>query len=276
MVQLGWLSVGPGYLDALGTPLLLGREGHGAEAVITPSLAEELWPGESPIGRRISFAAFKGQVVGVAPIALGSVRLGDSSAVLSFEQADMLPRVVRNSSRVSLTIQCTAPAVVKPIALRLARQALPDATAIDVSTGEEILAVDIGRQRLASWFFSAYGVVAVLFALSGIYGLVSYVAHARQRDFCIMVALGAPNRTVILRALGGTIAPVLGGTVAGSFAAVLLSNVTQALLLNQSAADPLVFAGVGVAVVLASMTAGLAAAIPLRRMSPMTVLQPVA
>jgi hypothetical protein len=91
-----------------------------------------------------------------------------------------------------------------------------------------------------------------------------------------MVALGAPNRTVILRALGGTIAPVLGGTVAGSLAAVLLSNVTQALLLNQSAADPLVFAGVGVAVVLASMTAGLAAAIPLRRMSPMTVLQPVA
>jgi putative ABC transport system permease protein len=273
-VRLGWLSVGPGYLQAVGTPLVSGREGHGAEAVITPKLASELWPGQSPLGHRIAFGAFKGEVVGVAGITVGSVRLGESRAVLSFEQQSLLAHVITNSNRFALTIKTPAPQTVKPSVLHLTENAFSDATWIEVLTGDEILAVDIGQQRLAAWFFSTYGLVASLFAVFGIYGLVSYVARTREPAFGIMIALGARHSTIILRAVEDTLRPVLAGAMVGVLSSVLLSRITASFLLNQAAVDPVVFACVATAVIVSSTLASLAAAFPLRRTSPLTVFQP--
>jgi len=266
-------SVGPGFLQTVGIPLLLGREGGGHEAVVSPELAAELWPGESPIGHDLWFTAFKGQVVGVAPLVLGSVRRGAVPAVLTFDGLDLLPLAIRNANRLALSIRTERPDIFATDVRRRAESWFPSAPVISVTTGDELTALDIGRQRLAAWFFSTYGTVAFLLAISGTYGLVSYVTHSRRKDFSIMMALGARSSVLRWYVLRSAVQPAAMGAIAGVACAIIVSTVADEFLLGQGGGDPVLIGTVSLVVIATSVLAGVVASLPLQRMSSVELKQ---
>jgi predicted lysophospholipase L1 biosynthesis ABC-type transport system permease subunit len=144
----------------------------------------------------------------------------------------------------------------------------PDARWLKVEAGREIIARDLGRQRLGAWFFSGFGLTALLIGVGGVFGLVAYLAESRRREFGVRLALGATPRDLLWRGLASALVPVSFGVGAGLLLAALVARLFAALLAGLSALDPLTYATVALAMLGSAGLAGLGAAWRLQRIVP--------
>jgi len=269
---VAWISAGPDYLRALGVRPVLGRSGVGREAVVTIGLAKKLWPDGDALGQQIEYGPFQGAVVGVIDMAVGSVRLGDQPGIVTFERADVLGGVIRDSREISLTIRSDGPPPVRAIE-ECAREAFLDATRLRVETAVDILDVDLGRERMGAWFFGGFGAIALALGLAGVFGLVAHTLSADRRSYGIMMALGATRHTVALKAVRTGVEPVMVGALLGALAAVPLASSFRALLIGIESTDAVTY---GVSVLLfvgAAVVAGVCAVRSVSEINPIDVLR---
>jgi putative ABC transport system permease protein len=270
-LRVGVLSGGWQLLPALGVRVLRGRALAAADAnrrpypaLLTESLARTLWPTEEALGQVLSLGPRRGSftVVGIVPdFVYGSLTLASSGVVVTVRPTGFgleAPFVIRSRH---------PDALLQPIR-RLVEANLPDAPRVVISTGREIVARDLGRQRLGAWFFSGFGLVALVLGAGGVFGLVAYHAESRRREFGVRLALGATPRDLVWRAAAAGLAPVATGVAAGLVLASLVVRVFVALLPGLTALDPLIYAGVGILMIGSAAVAGLAAAWRLRRAAP--------
>jgi putative ABC transport system permease protein len=251
-----WTAVTPEYFDAMEIPLREGRffrEGEADEVVIiSESAARLLWPGESPIGRRISRdepVRTWMRVVGVAGDLL--------SAGLDRPTS---PAVYRLYSRYALT---SFKLVVKTAGSNGFGQTLRRAIANtdaeipvpEVRTLADLIGKSVRQHRFQTTLFVIFAVSAVLLAAIGIYGVVAYAVLQRRMEIGLRIALGADARNVMRLVFQHGMIPVLAGIAAGLAMASIFSKVVNSLLFNTSALDPIPFIA-SVAVL------GLAGAIP--------------
>lgn len=274
-VMLGRMNGGPSLPAALGLPILAGRdltEGdeatHPLPAIVTASLALKLWPGETPLGQVVSgnWRSSPLQIVGVVPdFAFGSL-VGPAAGVVitaqTFNSGVTNAFVVR--ARDPDAVAARIPAAV--------RAALPDVS-VTVSTGREVMARDLGRQRLGAWFFSGFGLTTLVLGMGGVFGLVAYLAESRRREFGVRLALGATHRDLMRQGVAVALVPVSIGMAAGLLFAALVSRVFASLLTGLSPLDIPTYAAVGLAVLGAAASAAFAAAWRLRRVMPVEVLR---
>jgi len=162
--------------------------------------------------------------------------------------------------------------MVEPIR-KLVRGIVADAPRIVVSTGSEVIGRDLGRQRLGAWFFSGFGLVALMLGAGGVYGLVAYLAESRRREFGVRLALGATPRNLLWRGVAAGVTPVSIGAVIGLLLAAVVTRVFVALLPGVSALDPLTYASVGLLMISCAAAAALAGAWRLRRLAPSDALR---
>lgn len=153
------------------------------------------------------------------------------------------------------------------------RKLLPDTAAATVVTGREVVARDIGRQRLAVWFFSGFGLVALVVGVGSVFGLVAYLADSRRREFAIRLALGATPRELIWYGIATALIPVAAGVVSGLAVAAVVARVFGALLVGVSPVDGLTYGAVATAVLGAGSGAALLAAWRLRGLRPAETLR---
>lgn len=269
-VSLAVLPVGPEYLSTLGVPMVLGRSltvadttTRPASAVVTASLARALWPDRSPLGRTFTVPSRGGAytVVGVAADFRFGTATGEAAGVA-------VTPVATWGGIVELAIHAVRPELlVEPIRQRVA-SLVPDVGRIDVVSGRELMARDLGRQRLGAWFFSGFGFVTLVLAVGGVFGLVAYLAEARQREFGVRLALGATSTDIIQRAISTTLMPIALGSACGLMAAAILARSVSALLVGVSPLDPLSYIAVGTLMIGSAVLAGLLAAWRLRGLSP--------
>jgi ABC-type antimicrobial peptide transport system permease subunit len=148
-------------------------------------------------------------------------------------------------------------------AVRLALQrAMPGASYVTVRPLRDIVSGAQRSWRLGATMFVAFGVLALVVAAVGLYGVVGYDVAQRMHELGVRVALGA-RRVHILRLVVGRGARLaLAGTVVGTVAALLAARAIQPLLFGQSATDPSVYAGVGL---LMLAVAAIASALPAAR-----------
>ena len=270
-------SVAPGFLKALGIPLLAGRDIDERDTadkpmvvVISKSAAKKLFPNEDPIGKSIYFGTDNNmglptQVIGVAGD-VRSIRLDKANDVefyRSFAQRAQPFCVV--AVRTPLKTE-SAEAIVRA-ALNRVDPGLP---IIQPTTMEALVSASLGQQRLTMALLGAFAVVALILAAVGIYGAVAYTVEQRTGEIGVRMALGAQTVDVLRLVVTQGMLPVVIGLAVGLGGAFAIGRLLTTQLYQVEAGNPLLL--VGTAVMLA--TVGLFACLmPARRATLVNPIQ---
>ncbi len=247
-----------GYLPALGIPRLAGRSftagevRDGAEvALLSLSLAERLWPGEEPLGRRVR-ADPQGpwlEVVGiVGDVEPGHMIAGAGSypehqVYVPMAQASAQLESPPRTPTLALKSRGEPTALTAAVRHELARLA-PGVPMFQVLTMDEQLTQFYFAQRLWSQMFSAIATLALLIAAVGAYGVTAYSVSRRTREMGIRVALGASRFRLLALVVRQGLLLTAVGVGLGLLGALPLAGAMQRLLHDMSAFDPAVFAAV--------------------------------
>jgi predicted permease len=282
-----WNRASPGYFETIGTPLLRGRaidERDTASApavtVVTQSFAEKFFPGADPIGRRIGFGSDPAdrtlEIVGV----VGDAKYSDGRGAP--RPTFFLPFLQQSTARVANGGEVTLDRSHFPQALEVQaarpipgfegqlRQALAGIDRRLVARGVMTLDDQVGRaftlERLIARLTLAFGMVALLLACLGLYGVTAYSVTRRTREIGIRMAIGASRGLVLRGVLRSALLQLAIGIAIGLPAAVVAGRLLQSNLFGVSAHDP-----VSLALAIASLGAAaiFAAIIPARRAAGM-------
>jgi predicted permease len=271
-VSVAQLRGTPELLSVLGVPILNGRSLTAADssaapypAVVSQSLARRLWPDGNALGQRLRapnsrFAPVV--VVGIArDLPFGSLaEPGDGVVVTAHPILD--------GTTSFFVLRTEQPTMVAGSIRRTVKGQV-----VNVATGREVAARDIGRQRLGAWFFSGFGLAALLLGVGGTFGLVAYLAESQRREFGVRLALGASMGHLVRRALIAALMPVSAGVAAGLLLAAGVSRLFTSLLAGISALDALTYVAVAVTTLGCAAAAAMAASWRLRRTSPADALR---
>ena len=267
--------VSPDYFRALRIRITQGRAfterdriGSPPVAVVNETLAQRIWPGESPLGKRLALGGDESEVVGVfADIKQRQLdsepRLQICVPVLQQPMRSMF-LAARGSSEATMLL----PAIRQRMAALDAELPLSD-----IALLEERVAGSIRRQRFAMLLLAIFAGTALALAAVGLYGVMSYLVAQRTREFGLRMALGAQLRDMLKLIVGHGMKLVLAGLVLGVAGALALTKVLAGMLFNVRASDPVTF--VAVCTLLAAVGA-MACYLPARRaakVDPMVALR---
>jgi ABC-type antimicrobial peptide transport system permease subunit len=120
---------------------------------------------------------------------------------------------------------------------------------------EDLLSDSVARPRFRTFVFLVLGTLAIVLAVTGIYGVISYLVSQRTREIGIRVALGAQRRTVLNLIIRQGMSLALVGAVIGLIAAFVLTRLMKGLLYGVEATDPLTYASITILLLLVSLAA---------------------
>jgi predicted permease len=268
-----------GYFRTLRIPLLRGRifDAHDTPdsahvAVISDSLARTAWPGQDPIGHTIEFGNMDGDmrlltIVGI----VGDIHdYGLDAPPRPTVYVDLLQR-----PRPWMTITMLTDADTQQVtttARRVLAELNPEIPPRFRSFAQ-IYSASLGSRRFNVLLIGAFGIVALLLATAGVFGVMAYSVSRRTREIGVRVALGARSRDVLTMILNQGMRTIMVGVVIGLAGSLALTRTLSSLLFGVTATDPLTFLAV-IALLIAS--ALLACYIPARRatkVDPMVALR---
>jgi putative ABC transport system permease protein len=269
---LNWEVATPDYFRAMGIQLRRGRtfsdrdhEKAPPVVIVSQSLAERLWPGRDPIGRRVLTLGAPGieeknpvwqTVVGVVETArYREVETPRFDIYLPYKQA---PNPVEH-----FTLRVSGDPIRIVPGLKAAVAAIdPEVTVENIATMEQIVGRAFAPWRFSTIVVSIFSVMALTFAAIGIAALVAYAVTLRTREIGVRVALGAQRRDVVKLLLMEGSWITLGGLAVGLLAAWTMKRSIASLLFDVSPGDAPTFAGVAVVLTIVSLVA---AYVPARR-----------
>ena len=276
--QADYSSVSPNYFEVMGIPVLRGRAfterdaaGAPSVAVINEATARRVFPGEDPLGRRLTIDYMERkvslEVVGV----VGDVRqtVGQEPGIHIYDCYLQRPWL----STAFVVSTEGDPAALAGAAQRAVREVDGARAASDVKTMERLLSEGVAQPLFYTQLLSLFALVALLLAAVGVYGVMSYSAAQRTHEIGVRIALGARGRDVIRLVVGQGMVLALAGVGLGLAGAFALTRVLSGLLYGVSATDPATFAGVAL---LLTSVAFLACYLPARRatkVDPMVALR---
>ncbi len=270
--------VAPRYFETMRIPLLRGRAFTEADragappvVIVNDAFARRYWPNADPIGKRISANGSEGpfrEVIGVTRTGKYNT-LGEDPRPFYY-----LPLWQEYEGTATLHVKTSGDprALISPVrdAVRAVDAAVP---LFDIKTMEEQMLVALLPARLAGTLLGAFGLLALLLASVGIYGVMSYSVVQRTREIGVRRALGAQTGNLLRLVLGEGMRLAAIGFGIGLAAAVALTRFAASLLYGVTPTDPVTFAG---ALGLLSGAAFVACYIPaLRalRVDPVTALR---
>ena len=260
--------VRPDYFRTVGAALLKGRdftEHDGPSSpgvvVVNEALARRQWPGEEPLGKRITVGgggAKPREVVGV----VRDVKQGEWAAEPKPEM--YLPHSQAASPRsMTLVIRASSdPSLLGPEVRREVWAIDKNLPVSQVISMEEVVAGSVGQQRFNALLIGLFAAAALVLAAVGVYSVMSHTVAERTHEIGVRLALGARGRDVLGMVIGQGLVLTLAGLGVGLTGALALTRVIASILYEVSATDPLVFGGVAAVLTLAAL---LACYIPARR-----------
>jgi predicted permease len=275
-ITFDFAAIGPGYLQSMGISLLKGRDFTVRDnrtgppvLIVNDAFARKAWPNEDPLGKVTFLPGIegKGEIIGV--VRTGKYRsLGESPRPFIF--VSMLQTYDPKSTVVVRTIGPPA-AMVETIRREFA--SVDSGLAVEAQTLAEHLKLALFPAEATGALLGSFGLLALVLAIVGLYGMLAYSVSQRTREIGIRTALGAQSTDVLrLVMLQGLKLTAIGMAI-GLVAALLSTRLLSFLLYGISATDPLTFAGV-TAVFLG--IAALAIYVPARRaakVDPMNALR---
>jgi putative ABC transport system permease protein len=273
-----WRIISPGYFETIGMPMVRGRDFSKADetntqpvVIVNEALARRYYPDEDPVGKLIQTPTAPElflrpterwmTIVGVVADVREAGLHRPPRPILYFpyrqiEQFDLLPDM-------SLVARAQVPVAGLAGAMRSAVQAVdPGQPVYDVKTMDQVVSDSLSSRRLVSWLFGSFAAIALVLALVGIYGVVSYLVAQRTSEFGVRVALGATPGNVLREVLGSGMVLVGIGLILGIAGAMGVTRILSGLLFGVTATDIPTFAA---AAALLAAVALAACAIPARR-----------
>lgn len=266
--------VTPDYHHALKIPLRKGRlfnaidrKGGPAVVILNESAAKKYFPGEDPLGRTVRIDEDR-RVVGV----VGDVRQVNLEAAPTTEA--YLPMAQARVSGGELVIRTSVnPYDVLPAVKSAVVATLPDVPLRNVRTMEDLIATRVAQRRLTMLLLGLFGLLGLVIAAVGIYGVMAYGVSQRTREIGVRMALGATRSSVVAMVLLDTCRLVAAGLIIGGVAAWYLSAASRAFLFRLEPTDPRAFAAAVVSLLLAAVVASAIPAWRAASVDPMVALR---
>jgi putative ABC transport system permease protein len=260
----GFCSISPDFFKTLRIPLRTGRllaESDGANAppvvVINEAAAQRFWPGEDPLGNRISERGVSYEIVGVVKDVKHSALDEEAKPEIYFPLAQM------PTTFMTLLVRTSGDPLQMIAAVRDQVRAVDkDQPVSNIQTMEQLMANSAAPRRFNLVLLGAFALLGLTLASVGLYGVLSYTVTQRTHEIGIRLALGAQRGEVLKLVIGQGMRLALIGVLIGLGGALALARVMKTLLFNVSATDPLTFGGVAL---LLMSVALLACYLPARR-----------
>jgi predicted permease len=268
--------VTPGYWQAMGIPLKMGRlldqrDKDRPTAVISEQAAQYLWPNQNPLGKHLRGAGPQSpslEVVGV----VGEVRasgLEQNPPMMVYEHYWRMQPI--GMSFVVRT-QANAASVAGAIRSTFA-SADPEMAIAQPTTMEQILEESVATRKFHMCLAVAFAISALLVASLGVYGVISFTVARRTPEIGIRMALGAHGRQLLAMVLLQGMRPVLAGLAAGIACALLVSRLIANQLFGVTWWDPLTISGVAALLLIVATSACLMPARRAARVDPLVALR---
>ena len=247
-------EVSPPFFRLLDIPIVRGRAFSESEndethtvVIVSELTARRLWPGVDPLGKWFRFGKITSQVVGVAKDAY--------TTDLTKQPVPFLYRPPeRGALKMSVLVSGRDEDALRRI-LGSEINGLDSKLYCEITTLEELRRFWSLPGRMLTILASALGLVALLLATSGVYGVVNYDVNRRVREIGVRMTLGATRGDVIRLLASHCLRPILAGCIFGVCVAAALTKVMAALLFGVSPLDPLTFCVMGAVLVLAAVAA---------------------
>jgi putative ABC transport system permease protein len=251
------------YFDAMGIPLLSGRvfdarDTHDAPhvAVISAMFAEERWPGQDPLGRLIDFTGMDGDlrtftIIGV----VGDIEeLGIGAMPQPLFYADQRQRP-RRANEFHVVIEGGGDlAALIAAARRVARDVDPQVP-VAFRTLRDVVGTWMAQRQSVLGLLALFGVLALVLAATGVYGILGYRAVRRTREIGVRVALGARGADVVRLLVREGALFAVGGVAMGLIVASVSTRLVASWLYGVGGLDPATFAAVAVATIAVALAA---------------------
>ena len=276
-VNASYYKMSPGYFRAAGTLLLAGREFSWHDdakapkvAIINELLAHKLFGNHPAVGRYFPANDGKGkfQVIGVVENGKYNTLSEDPTPAIFYS-------ILQNtdSSMTLLVRSQRDPQQMVPDVLAAIHHVDGQLPVLFLSSWQDQLALVLFPARVATAALGVFGALAILLAITGIFGLASYTVSRRMRELGIRVALGASHRQVLRAALRRPLVLLTGGSLVGLGLGIAASRLLASIVYQATPYDPLVLAGVVFTMLLVGALATWIPATRVLRVDPSQVLR---
>jgi predicted permease len=277
-------AVSPEYFRVMGIRLLSGRGFTGQDnssapgvAIVSQGVARSVWPGEDPIGKRITLEDHPKPgdwltIVGVVDDVKqrGLTKKADPAIYQSLSQV-LRPFFL---SHMTFVVRTAANASSTAAAMRgLLREVDKDQPALSIATMSDVISETTAEPRFQARLISLFSILALLLSAIGIYGVLAYSVNERTHELGIRIALGAGKTDITRLVLRRGFALVTAGVALGVAGAVAVTRVLEAFLFEVKPTDPATFAMVAALLAAVALLAGLLPARRANRVDPLVALR---
>jgi putative ABC transport system permease protein len=269
-------DIAPGYFETMRIPLRSGRDFTEFDrpqstevAIVNEALARQLWPGQDALHKRFTIVQQTTlfEIVGIVATAAVN-QVGEDPTPLIYR-----PIQQEYAPAVSLLVRTSGDPEPAVATVRDRLQTLDRRVARGTGTVRQNIDAGLWAPRMGAALLSIFGGLALLLAMIGVYGVMSFTVTQRVQEIGIRIALGAGTRDVLLLVLKQGMRLAVAGAAAGVFLALALGRVVSTLLFGVSSRDPLTLATVTGVLTLVALVACYIPARRAARVDPLVALR---
>jgi predicted permease len=274
-----WRLILGDYFPAMGIPLVAGRAFDARDdtasmpvAIVSEGFAQQVWPGESPLGRRfVAGNATLRRAVTVVGV-VGDVRHDalSRSPVIEFYR----PATQQLAGAMQFTVRTTGDPLRLAGPVREAvRSVNPNVPIANMRSVDAVVSQSVAGRRVVMTLLLTFASLGVVLGAVGVFGVVAFAVSQRAHEIGVRIALGAGGVSITRMLLWSGIRHALVGLAAGIVAALALSRVMQGLVFGIAPTDPITYATLAVGLLAVVTVASLVPARRATRLDPMQVLR---
>jgi predicted permease len=267
--------VTPGYFRTLGLPLIAGRNfsatdrtGTPAVAIVNETLARQVWPGESAVGKQLVLGLSRRAVAIIGVVRDAKYRtIGERPTPFFY-----VPAAQRYEAVMWILLRPTGPSII-PQVRAVVRDMDPNLPVVQTASLRDMTAYPLFPQRLVAWLAAIVGSAGVLLAALGIYGVAAYHVSQRRREIGVRLALGALREQVLGMIVRHTGRLFAAGAALGLATAAMLTRLLESMLYGVRPLDLMSFAGSAIVLGVLALVATLVPAVRAASINPVEALR---
>jgi putative ABC transport system permease protein len=275
-----FFAITPGYLRAMGIPLLKGRDFTAADsstgapvALISKTVADRLLPGVDPLGHRMHVTQGPGQIFAEIVGVVGDVKTYGLDREDTLEVYEPVRQHAYFGSLTMIVRTSLGPDATATAVRGVLKDMDPNLPIANVRTVQSIVDASVGDQKFTALLLGVFSVPALILAAIGVYGLVSFTVGQRSKEIGIRAAPGARASSVITGVMAQGLGLTMIGVLLGGMLSFWATRLLQSELFQVTAHDPVAFSIAPVVLMVAAALACVLPALRALKVDPATALR---